>query len=153
MPRKRKITLQISLLLSCWINPAFSEELIPDVFMFNNSGQCPFTVTNGPQIVRYMELHMYGDTQCTVDNQQYSYFLNEMTGTPIFNDGVYSFNSNNQIGPVSICQQAPQANSFTLTQYSGTGTAVSSCFVLTSCSSSEPYTMTCAERGTLVLTS
>lgn len=133
---------------------SFAEKQNEDLISLNSSirlgatGQCPFLVTGGPQPTASLKIYAYGDTGCTQNNNQF-WFLATTNGTPILlPSGTYSF-SNNQMGQTTLCNQAPIANSFTISQVRTDGSiaSVSTCFTFT-CNSNQ---ITCTQTGTLAL--
>lgn len=116
--------------------------------LFGSTGQCPFSVTGGPQPTRQLRIDAYDDSDCTVFSNQF-WYLDTGTGQAInLPSGTYSF-SNNSFGQTTLCQQRPTANSFKIRQINTGGTIVSSssCFTFT-CNSLQ---INCTTTGTLAL--
>lgn len=114
-----------------------------------STGQCPFTVTGGPQLTKMLVIQLYNDNTpgCTVTAGTIN--LGTSTNLPIsLPSGTWSF-SPDQRGQDIMCNQFPPAQSFTINQKNSSGTIVStsSCFKFT-CSSN---LITCTQTGTLVL--
>lgn len=132
----------------------FANSLNNEIFSVFNlhsaTGQCPFSVTGGPQLTKSLRIDAYNDSSpgCSVFSNQF-WFLDTQSGTAIsLPSGTYSF-SNNPNGQQNLCNQSPAAHSFKISQVNSSGTIVSSstCFVFT-CSGNQ---ITCTQTGTLAL--
>jgi hypothetical protein len=128
----------------------FADLALSSMISLSATGQCPFSVTGGPQPTASLRIDAYSDSTpgCSEFSNQF-WFLNTSSGhSIILPSGTYSF-SDNPAGQQRLCNQVPSAHSFKISQVNGLGQTVSTstCFVFT-CSSDR---ITCIQTGALTL--